>query len=92
MSVRAYRVNEIKMEKGSTFNLWHDSALFDFLTAEGYIDSLDSDCCGMIEINIDILKKAVKTVKLEKETKKQLKRDIKWTKERKKKYITYNCF
>lgn len=96
MSVRAYRVNEIKREESPTFNLWHDTKLMDFLESEtGFYNGLNQDACGMTEIEVSLLVKAVKKAKsleLDKDQVKSLQADIKWAKENSLDYIQYYCF
>ncbi len=95
MSVRAYRLIEIKLEDKPSFNLWHDQKLRDFLEAEADIFShLDSDGTGMTEVPVKTLKKAVGKVaelNLDAKTIDQLKKDITAAKFNKDEYVTYYC-
>jgi len=92
MSVRAYRINEIKREKNPTFNMWNDIGLRDFLEASGCLDRYDDG--GQIEVPINILKEAItiKELELDKETIKAIKKDIKWAEKKGADYILYDCF
>ena len=57
MSVRAYKIIEIRHEKGETFNLWHDTKLTDFFKGEtGVLDGLNADGGGIIDILQDDIK------------------------------------
>lgn len=89
MSVRAYRINEIKREKDATFNMWNDIALRDLLEVNGCLDKYDDG--GQIEVSINILKEALE-LKLDKEIIKAIKKDIKWAERKGEDYILYDCF
>jgi len=93
MSVRAYRIDKIEIERGETFNLWHDGELMDFLDSEGCLASLNGDSCGILEVSVEQLERALEEVdNLDEETKKAIKEDIDWAKRKKGEYILYNCF
>ena len=96
VSVRAYRVIEIKTEEKPSFNLWRDHNLGSFLDVEGELYShLDSDGTGMAEVPVKILKKAVKMaveLNLDEKTVNQLKKDIAAAKSNKDEYIAYFCY
>lgn len=93
MSVRAYRIDKIEIERGETFNLWHDGELMDFLDSEGCLASLNDDSCGILEVSVEQLKRALEEVdNLDEETKKAIKEDIDWIKRKKGEYILYDCF
>jgi hypothetical protein len=51
MSIRAYKVIEIKTEESPTFNLTHDEKIFDLLMKLGFIERLNMDCCGIMEVS-----------------------------------------
>ena len=54
MSVRAHLIK--KIEYGDeVFNLWHDKYFTELLERNGVLDTLDTDLCGIIEIDNDIL-------------------------------------
>jgi len=93
MSVRAYRIDKIEIENEKTFNLWHDGELMDFLDSEGCLENLNGDGCGILEVSVEQLERALEEVdNLDEETKKAIKEDIDWAKRKKGEYILYNCF
>jgi len=96
MSVRAYRIIEIKTEEKPSFNLWHDHNLRNFLDEDGELYShLDSDGTGMAEVPVKILKRAVKMaveLNLDEKTVNQLKKDIAAAKSSKDECIAYFCY
>ncbi len=96
MSVRAYRFIEIKTEKKSSFNLFHDWKLKDFLDKEAdFYGYLNSGGTGMAEIPVKILKRAVKRaveLGLDEKTVNQLKKDITAAKSNKDESIAYYCY
>ena len=53
MSVRAYSY-EMKL-KDEVFNLWHDEEFFDFLSQQGYTDTLNMDGVGILSIPIQVV-------------------------------------
>lgn len=90
MSVRAYRVKEI-VYGGESFNLWHDKEIYEYLAKAGYLDELNQDGGGFIELPIEAVKEMSKIA--EDETVREgLKEDIKCTKEKGEDYILYCCF
>ena len=95
MSVRAYRVEKIKRANYSTFNLWHeeDEALRDLIESEdGFFNYLNMDGCGMADVKVTTLEKALATLKLSDYVIDMIKGDIKWAKKHGEEYITYECF
>ena len=95
MSVRAYRIIEIKTEDIPSFNLWHDHNLRNFLDEDSDLYSLlASDGTGIAEVPVKKLKKAVKMaaeLNIDEKTMNQLKKDIKAAKSSKDEYISYLC-
>lgn len=96
MSVRAYRVNKIETEDSPTFNVWHDTDLYDFLLKDG-IEYLNQDGGGYIEVSVERLRKAIvemKDGKLEgsEDTIKALEKDADWAEKDSVDYIMYSCF
>ena len=94
MSVKAYRVIEVKMETAS-FNLWHDHKLMQLLDGEGDFSSNLSDGVGLTQVPVKLLKRAVRmSTKLDinKETVKQLQEDIAAAKANGEDHVTYYCF
>ena len=93
MSRRAYRINSINVEQSESFNLSHDEILLDLLDKDINIyDNLNSDGSGIIDIPVEILNKVIKSIRLDNDLKKSLKKDIKWTKDNNKDYLQYYCF
>jgi len=96
MSVRAYRVNKISTAKSSTFNLWYDKELMNFIEHQSdFMDSLNMDGNGITEIRVEVLERALakaKELNLESDTVKAIKRDIAWAKRHDEEYISYSCF
>jgi hypothetical protein len=90
MSVRAYRINEIKREKNSTFNMWNDINLRDFLEANDCLDKYDDG--GQVEVSVELLKEAIRELELDKEIIKAIKKDIKWAEKKGEDYILYDCY
>ena len=60
MSVRAYKINKIDHEKGETFNLSHDTTIFNNLVDT---EQLNSDCAGVIEISEADIKGLISEIK-----------------------------
>lgn len=93
MSVRAYRINKIDYENDSSFNLWHDEKLMNFLDENyGCYDTL-IEGTGIMDLQVEALEKALENkteLNLDKWIVKMLKKDIKWAKE-KGGYIQYYC-
>lgn len=94
MSVRAHKIIEIKHKYPSTFNLWHDEELWNFLCdEEGFNNELGEEGSGMISIEVQTIKKAIKKakeLKLDKGTVKELKDDIKGLEDDD--WVEYICF
>ena len=84
MSVRAYRVTKIQHERDSTFNLWHDDKLMDFLNTEyGFYE-------GLVELSIEALQEALEKVEMDKELKEAIQKDIEACRDDG--YVTYYCY
>lgn len=93
MSVRAYRVNEIKHEPNNAFNLWHDKDFVQFLEREcDFWERLNGDGCGLSEIPVAILQDAIKELSLDPELVQALEEDIRWAEINKEDYIQYYCY
>ena len=61
MSVRAYRFIEIKTEEKSSFNLFHDWKLKDFLDKEAdFYGYLNSGGTGITEVPVKVLARALR--------------------------------
>ena len=94
MSVRAYRINEIKQEDYPSFNLWHDKELMDIFEGYGVYDTLNEGS-GITELPIEAITQALKFCKKRKDYKvyiKRLESDIKWAKKNDTDYVQYYCF
>ena len=91
MSVRAYRVTKIEHEEGSTFNLWHDDKLMDFLDKEyGFYEGLTNDGTGLVELQIEALQEALEKVEMDNELKEAIQKDIEACQDDG--YVTYYCY
>lgn len=95
MSVRAYRVVQAISEQ-STFDLWNDQNLMDFLDSEIlFSESLRSDGTGVVDVPIDVLEQAIRKadeLKLDQDTIKQINLDVQFAKDTKDEYVSYYCF
>jgi len=93
MSIRAYRINNIELEKDPTFNLWHDEEIRNFLYSEGCFETFGEET-GQIEVSVETWEKALKEIKgLDKATKKAIQKDIDWANSKSiEDYILYYCF
>jgi hypothetical protein len=98
MSVRAYRINEIKTESTDSFNLWHDTYIYDKFSACGCFETLNEGG-GIFEISEEDLKEVIQDIKKDKEQKviykdviKSLEKDLKWAKDKDESYIQYYCY
>lgn len=91
MSVRAFRVKKIDINKESTFDLWRNEKLVEFLDITS---ELDEDLGSTIKISIDVLEEAVDKkdeLKLDEFVVNKIKKDIKIAKKNGNEYITYYC-
>lgn len=94
MGTWARRVIEIKMADAS-FNFQDEGNLVDFLDAEIDVYSHLYDGGGMIDVPLNILRKAVRKageLHLSEKTIKHLKEDIKSAKFNNDESVTYSCF
>lgn len=92
MSIRAYKVIEIKTEESPSFNLWRDEELMSLLADEGFYDKL-VDGCGIAEVEVDALESAVKKVKdIDEDTKRSILSDIKNARKNGDSHIEYSCY
>lgn len=75
MSIRAYKIIEIKQKKEPTFNCWHDNFLFE----NGLIDEESgyNDNGGMITLNKDTIEQAIESGEYSGEELKTLKKILK---------------
>lgn len=100
MSVRAYRIVKKEVAKDSSFNLWHDDKLIDFLKGqgsaidEGYQEYLSEDGGGTVEVSVHALQKAIDGFPFERGDyrKKAIRADIAFAKKKGNNYVLYECF
>lgn len=96
MSIRAHRVNEIKLAETPSFKLWDNSKLMRYLEEKiDFSNSLSTNGTGDVEISIKVLKKAVKMSKeldIDVETIKRLQQDIDFATSTKNDSVIYECF
>jgi len=96
MSVRAYRFIEIKTEKKSSFNLFHDWKLKDFLDKEAdFYGYLNSGGTGIAEVPVEVLERALRMAAklgLSETTVERLEQDIAAVKSTGEKSVTYYCY
>jgi len=59
MSIRAYLIKEIKKEKSESFNLSHDEEFMQILQEAAYLETLDIDGSGFIEVPKSFLKEVL---------------------------------
>ena len=60
MSVRAYKVKKIERAEEPTFNLWHESALCDFLNFD---NQLSNEGSGMVWLEVGLIRGALEQYK-----------------------------
>ena len=97
MSVRAHRIIEIKTEDSySSFNLWQDKKLMEFMDTEAdFYSHLTSDGTGITEVSVEVLEKAVaqaSELELDTDTIANLKKDIAWAKAHNEEFVQYYCY
>ncbi len=95
MSIRAYKVLDIKTKQTASFSLWHDTEVIDFLNEQegGFLDSLDHDCCGVTFVKVTSIKELIKRADefhLDKDSINCLEDDIKGYGDDD--YVQYYCF
>jgi len=89
MSTRAYKIIKIHQENTSTFNLWHDEKLMEFLLKEEMIEPILS---GILSISVETLEKVIKKAKkleIDDETLKMLRKHVETAHNEKEFYIEY---
>jgi hypothetical protein len=94
MSIRAYRV--IKKELAdSSFNLWHDTDIVDFLEKDDSImDGRTPLGIGLMDVPVVRLKELLSTYRWEAPDprKDAIMADVAWADTNKKEYVEYECF
>jgi hypothetical protein len=94
MSVNAHRIIDLKLET-SSFDLWHDEKLTQFLEEEVRLSSnLNSYGTGLLEVPVETLERAVKMadeLDLDEDTVGGLRLDIAAAKSTRNEIVTYYC-
>lgn len=93
MSVRAYRLIEIKTEQTPTFNLWRNSDIVDHL----YLyDRLDNDGGGLVTCAVsdieDMLNDKDRGFEIDQEVEEALRKDIETEKANGNNYVEWLCY
>jgi hypothetical protein len=94
MSVRAYRVVEIKTG-GESFNLWHDEKVVDWLENKtSFFNSLNEDGCGLTYLEVDNLKTMLSEIgsEMDEYARKAIKEDISFAEQQGDSYVQYYCY
>lgn len=91
MSIRAYRINKLEFEKAETFKISGKDKIYQWLEEKGYF--LENEI-GIIEIPVDVLVELLNDnkIKLSKEEKKAIQKDIDFAKLNGEAYLLYWCF
>lgn len=77
MSVKAYRVIEIKHEDAPSFNLYGNPVLVEFLDCHsGLYSQLNNEGAGVVTVGIEALEAALEELELEDDIVEALKKDI----------------
>jgi hypothetical protein len=96
MGIRAHRVIEIKLAEYSSFSLWDNSKIMEFLENKtDFVYKLNSEGTGEAEIPVNVLKKLIKmSIKLniDEETRNRLQEDIDFADSNNNDYVLYECF
>lgn len=96
MSVRAYRVITRDVADDSSFNLWHDQKVMDYLEEQPDVHiNLTDDGGGTIEIPrsiLEVMLKKAKKLELDEYHIKAMKSDIVFAKKHKDDYVLYECY
>lgn len=96
MSVRAHRILKVEYAPNTSFNLWHNEKLVEFLeknNPHGFNDKLDMDGNGVVSIDVSVIKQAIEKaeeLELEEDVVEQLKADIEAVGDEP--TIDYDCF
>ena len=98
MSVRAHRILSVEYAPETSFNLYGDEKLVDFLQKEndqGFYDQMNSDGGGVVTVSIEALQKAIdqaEELELDEVTVRVLGEDIAAAKLADNDYVDYDCF
>lgn len=94
MSIRAHRVVEIKTS-GVSFNLSNDDEVREWLSNNTtFFQSLNQDCCGLTEVNVDSLREMLLEIgeKLDEGDVETLKENIEFAVSEGNMYVQYYCY
>jgi hypothetical protein len=95
MSVRAYKVLEMRHDRRPSFNCWHDEKLMRFFEGEEIFDGRNADGGGTMEVSVAVMRKALDNAErlaLDEFDCEAIKADIAWAKKKGQDYIRYECF
>jgi hypothetical protein len=96
VSIRAYRIIEIKMAEIPSFNFRDNEELLKFIDEKtDFIYNLSSYASGMVEVPVKILERALKITKkldIDENTAKRLQEDIEFAKSNNDESVVYDCF
>ena len=94
MSIRAHRVEEIKTN-GSSFNLWHDEKIMDWLKRKTFFfNSLNGDCCGLTGVEDDDLKAMLSEIgkEINEDTRRAIEEDVRFAEDQGDWLVQYYCY
>jgi len=92
MSINAYRVVKIQEKVPSTFNLWHDDKLMQFLDEEyHFYEDLNSENKGLATLPVEALEKALLSLSLDRDLIASLQDDIDAARASGELYVQYYC-
>ncbi|MDE3068717.1 MAG: hypothetical protein KGJ60_14375 [Verrucomicrobiota bacterium] len=95
MSVRAYKVLEMRLDRAPSFNCWHDEKLMEFFDGEGIWDGRNSEGSGTMEVSVAVMRKALanaQRLELDEFDCEAIKADLAWARKKGQDYIRYECF
>ena len=82
MSVRAHRILKVDYAPETSFNVWHDEKLVEFLDREndlGFYNQMNDNGGGVVSLTVEVLQKVVdqaKELELDDDTVRVLREDI----------------
>lgn len=83
MSIRAYKIIKKELEDNPTFNVWHDTKVFDYLQDNNLLDKINIELSRKNYVDLLLLD-------IDEDIKKILKRDFKSLGDYD--YVVYECF
>jgi len=98
VSVRAHRILSVEYAPETSFNLWHDEKLVEFLERNndlGFYRQMNDDGSGVVTVSIEALQKAIdeaEELELDEATVRVLGEDIAAAKLANNEYVDYDCF